>query len=41
MAQRLGLPRRRRAVREHPAAVLDFYVKPVALEENSVLIPAR
>jgi hypothetical protein len=38
---RLNRSRRRRHVGEHPAAIPDFYVKFVALEENPVLVPAR
>jgi hypothetical protein len=32
-------PRLRRRVGEHPAAVLDFYVKPIALKKDPVFVP--
>jgi hypothetical protein len=41
VAHRLGLPRRRRQVGEHPAAVRDLDLKLVALKENPILVSAR
>jgi hypothetical protein len=41
MAHRLGRPRLRRRVGEHPAPVLDRGLQQVPFEEDPVLIPAR